>query len=227
MLKLIGRYSIVFMLTIGVAVGMQAQVRAATVLAQANPCNPCSMKKMDNPCGKKNPCNPCAGSAVKSSTITRPANAKAYKVTSRNHDEILERGATLWRDPLLSSNGLACQNCHIQGAGFNQTYAGVYPHKVGMVADQAGISSPISAEQMVQFCMVVPMAAKPLDWGSLDLAALTAYVEEVSQPEFATKMGKANPCAMKKANPCNPCGTKKMANPCEKKNPCNPCGMKH
>ena len=37
------------------------------------------------------------------------------------------------------------------------------------------------------------------------------------------KMEKHNPCAMKKMkkhNPCNPCGMKKV-------NPCNPCSMKH
>ena len=41
---------------------------------------------------------------------------------------------------------------------------------------------------------------------------------------------KANPCAAKKANPCNPCAAKK-ANPCnpcaaKKANPCNPCAAK-
>jgi cytochrome c len=137
---------------------------------------------------------------------------------------MIKAGKALWNDPILSSNGMTCRGCHMQGANFNNSYMSPYPHKVEMVSVQAGIASPITAEQMVQFCMVVPMASKPLAWDSRELAALTAYVENTSQPAFA-KMSRANPCAMKTTgNPCgmkNPCAMKH--NPCATKNPCNPC----
>lgn len=67
---------------------------------------------------------------------------------------------------------------------------------VAMARDQAGLKR-IRADEMVQFCMVVPMAAKPLPWNSKELAALTAYTLEL-QKAFKP----ANPCAMK--NPCVP-----------------------
>jgi cytochrome c len=184
--------------------------------------NPCGMKKMSNPCGMK---NPCAGSSLKASDITRPNKSKTYRVTSRKHDKIAKEGKALWNDPSLSSNGLSCQSCHMQGANFNKSYSNSYPHRVEMVSSQAGISSGITAEQMVQFCMVVPMAAKPLDWDSRELAALTMYVEESSQPAFAM-LSRSNPCGTKMArNPCNPCGMTKVNNPCGMKH--NPCGMKN
>lgn len=231
MLTIMRHYYMLFILVVAAPVTLHAGETSSMQLASANPCNPCSMKMKHNPC---NPCgmkNPCAGSSVKASDITRPGNSKAYRVSSRKHDEILKQGKALWNDPELSSNGLSCQSCHMQGANFNKSYLDAYPHRVEMVAAQAGISSAITAEQMVQFCMVVPMAAKPLGWGSRELAALTAYVEETSQPGFAM-MPRANPCGMKKTknpcgmkNPCNPCGMKH--NPCSMKNPCNPCAKGH
>ena len=36
----------------------------------------------------------------------------------------------------------------------------------------------VTAVEMVQLCMVVPMATEPYAWDSDDLAALTAYVED-------------------------------------------------
>jgi hypothetical protein len=103
-----------------------------------------------------------------------------------------------------------------------------------MATEKGGVRR-VHLDEMVQFCMVVPMAAKPFPWGSKDLAALTAYSGEV-QKRFiktggATKA--ASPCAAK--NPCaarNPCAAKKNpcgANPCAaKRNPCaaNPCAAK-
>jgi cytochrome c len=39
----------------------------------------------------------------------------------------------------------------------------------------------VHMDEMVQICMVAPMAAEPLDWGSRDLAALTEYMNVVQQ----------------------------------------------
>ncbi len=68
----------------------------------------------------------------------------------------------------------------------------------------------VKAPEMVNFCMIVPMAAEPLDWESRKLAALTAWVENI-QPGY-------RPVSAGPANPCNPCGTRA--------NPCNPCGAR-
>ena len=41
-------------------------------------------------------------------------------------------------------------------------------------------------DEMVQICMVAPMAAEPLEWGSEELAALTEY-SRVEQKKFIDK----------------------------------------
>lgn len=179
-----------------------------------NPCNPCAGKNPCNPCGGKNPCNPCGGAAkIDPNSFTRPAGSKS---ASGNQAELVKLGKALWNDKSIGKSGLACQTCHQQNRLFNASFAQPYPHKVKMAVDRAGLIS-IQLDEMVQFCMIVPMKADILPWNSKQLAALTAYSAAVQKGYTPS----ANPCAGK--NPCNPCGGK---NPCAGKNPCNPCGGK-
>ncbi|MDZ4098108.1 MAG: cytochrome c peroxidase [Methylophilaceae bacterium] len=168
-------------------------------------CSPCSPKSRSNPCAAKNPCaanpcaaNPCAaGERVDPKLVTRPKGSKPYK---GNYQALVKEGEKLWNSTKLSANGaMSCATCHTGGAMFQATFAQPYPHWVQMAHDRSNIQS-VTLEEMVQFCMVVPMQAKPLAWDSRELAALTAYTAEV-QKKF-----KANPCAAK-----NPCGAR---NPC-------------
>ena len=131
---------------------------------------------------------------------------------------LIARGEKLWKDPALSSNGLACATCHVGGSQMNASFAKPYPHRVSMPAQMAGVSQ-VNAAEMVNFCMLQPMQAEPLAWTSAELAALSAYVVEL-QAGFEPHAATANPC-----NPCsagNPCS----ANPCAGANPCNPCGAR-
>lgn len=189
--------------------------------ALANPCAP--HKAQMNPCAAKNPCaaNPCAAAMVKMDMkgVMRPKNYKPYK---GNQAELIRYGKKLFSDTRLSTNGMSCQTCHADNASFQPTFAQPYPHYVQMTDDRAGVKS-VHLDEMVQFCMVVPMDAKPLPWNSKKLAALTAYSASLQQ---GFKVG--NPCAA--TNPCaakNPCA---MKNPCAAKNPCaprNPCNYKY
>ncbi len=199
-----------------------------------NPCNPCAAKKACNPCNPCaakacnpcNPCNPCGGVKVSAKDFVRPAGVGAPTVSSA---ALVSEGQALWNDTSIGTSGLACQSCHVNGAALNPTFAQPYPHKVAMPSQMAGVG-PIHLDEMVQFCMVVPMKAKPLKWGSQELAALTAYSAELQKGFNPCKVSKGacnpcNPCAAKKCNPCNPCAAKKCnpCNPCAVKNPCNPC----
>jgi cytochrome c len=198
--------------------------------AQLNPCaakttNPCAAKTLNpcaaktaNPCAAKtlNPCaakggggasmkNPCgAGAAVNPCRFKQPAGIRLASASSR---DLVSRGETLWNDRTLGNAGLACASCHIDSYGqMNPSFAKPYPHQVAMPKQQAGVSE-VNAAEMVQFCMVTPMMAEPLDWASTELAALVAYVESI-QPGYRPVTGTAaNPCGAK-ANPCNPCGMK-------------------
>ena len=122
-----------------------------------------------------------------------------------------------------------------------------YPHRVAMAEQRAGVKE-VTADEMVQFCMIVPMQAKPLGWSSRELAALSAYTVALQtgfNPCKAAGVGACNPCnpcaakracnpcnpcaAKKACNPCNPCAAKRACNPCAAKkacNPCNPCAAK-
>lgn len=89
-------------------------------------------------------------------------------------------GEKLFNDPKLSTNGMSCASCHANHASFSDSFAQPYPHTVAMANEQLGIKT-IHLDEMVQACMVMPMAAKPLPWNSKELADLTAYMAEVQK----------------------------------------------
>ncbi|NCN88802.1 MAG: cytochrome C peroxidase [Gallionella sp.] len=198
--------------------------------ARMNPCaakNPCAVK---NPCGAMNPCaaNPCAAGMTKMDMtgVMRPKHYKPYK---GKNAELVRYGKKLFSDTRLSTNGMSCQTCHADNGAFQATFEQTYPHYVQMTDDRAGVKS-VHLDEMVQFCMVAPMASKPLPWNSKKLAALTAYSASLQKGFKANPCAAGNPCAAN--NPCsakmNPCAMKK--NPCAAKmNPCagkNPCAAK-
>jgi cytochrome c len=156
-----------------------------------------------------NPCAPKVGAAssakpeVDPKLVLRP---KGSKPAQGNQAELIKLGKTLYESTKLSTNGLACQSCHANNENFAPTFSKAYPHEVAMAKDKGGVAK-VQLDEMVQFCMVVPMQAKPLRWDSRELAALTAYTGEVQKAFRAqprkTGATRANPCAPK-ANPCAP-----------------------
>jgi cytochrome c len=149
--------------------------------------------------------------------VSRPAGVKPYSGDPMN---LVAEGERLWQDRSLGASGLACGTCHLNYGNLNKTFLKPYPHNVAMPQQQAGLKQ-VNADEMVQFCMVVPMAGQPFGWASRELAALTAYTEKV-QKDFV-KAAAANPCLLKQVsgNPCNPCAAKNPCNPCAAKNPCS------
>jgi len=169
--------------------------------------NPCAMS---NPCSAKNPCA-AKSDRIDPALVKRPAGTLLAK---GNHNELVKEGKVLWNDTKLSSNGMSCNTCHQNNAAFSASFAKPYPHKIGMVKERAGIKGAVRLDEMVQFCMLAPMAAKPFPWDSRELAALTAYAAEVQKSYKASRAAK---------KPQNPCGA--MKNPCAMQG--NPCAMKH
>ena len=187
-----------------------------------SPCNPCGAKRACSPCNPCNPCNPCAAK-VSAKDFVRP---KGTKIASGNRAKLVAEGKRLWHDKRLSTNDLSCNSCHADNASLNATFAQPFPHRVAMAKQMANVDQ-VSADEMAQFCLLVPMQSKTLPWGSRELAALAAYTEELQ------KTFKYNPCAAKNpCNPCNPCAARKACSPCnpcavkKSRNPCNPCAPK-
>ena len=190
--------------------------------AACNPCNPCAAAcNPCNPCASAcNPCNPCGGAKIAADDFMRPAGVDVEFDAS-----FVAEGKRLWNDTSLSSNGLACNTCHQNNGAFNKSFTKAYPHEVAMATQRAGVGA-ITADEMVQFCMLIPMQADALPWSSGSLKALTAYTVALQQEYAANPCAAAcspcnpcNPCAAA-CNPCNPCNPCAAANPC---NPCNPC----
>lgn len=151
--------------------------------------------------------NPCAAGAPVSAakTITRPAG---YKPAVGD----VKLGEKLWNDTKLSTNGMACNTCHQSHGAFQASFAKPYPHRVAMANDRLGAKT-VHLDEMIQACMVMPMAAKALAWDSKELAALVAYTRQVQKSFKPGASAPANPCSATPANPCQA----KPSNPCVKK----------
>lgn len=130
-----------------------------------------------NPCEGGNPCAAKSG-RPDPSKVRRPAGTRLAK---GDRAELLKEGEKLWNDPDLSTNGFTCNTCHINHGTFGAGFADPYPHKVGMVKERLGIAGKVYLDEMVQFCLVMPLASKPLPWDSRELAALTAYTAEMQR----------------------------------------------
>lgn len=105
--------------------------------------------------------------------ITRPVGYKP-----KAGDTAL--GEKLFGDTKLSTNGMSCASCHADHGAFQASFAKPYPHDVAMAKDQFG-RKKVHLDEMIQGCMAMPMAAKPLPWDSKELAGLTAYLQTVQK----------------------------------------------
>ena len=179
-----------------------------------------------NPASAENPCatNPCSLNpySVKNVCSVAPAaeNKPIRRFVMTDMEKVEVYGEELWTDTKLGTSGLSCSSCHPNGKDLRK---GSYPKSIKMAGDI------LTLDQMINFCMVNPMNAKPLSWNHQKMTALAYYVSTHSNdPE---KKEAVNPCGVNPcgANPCgaNPCGVNPCgANPCGV-NPCgvNPCGV--
>jgi cytochrome c peroxidase len=106
--------------------------------------------------------------------VTRPANTKPL---AANPAELLKIGTIRHDDVTLSPAGRSCNTCHKEANSYNPTFNKPWPHPVESVKTKTGLDR-ITAEGMVQFCMISAMGTRPLAWDSEALAALTAFVLE-------------------------------------------------
>lgn len=107
-------------------------------------------------------------------SVTRPPDSKPF---DGEPAKLLAAGTARHGDTRLSPIGRSCNTCHLEEDSYNATFNKPYPHYVQSVRLKTGLDR-ITAEGMVQFCMVSALQAKPLPWDSETLAALTAFVLE-------------------------------------------------
>jgi hypothetical protein len=90
---------------------------------------------------------------------------------------LLAVGTKRHGDTILSPAGRSCNTCHADADSYNATFKRPWPHFVASVKAKTGLDK-ITAEGMVQFCMISAMGTRPLLWDSETLSALTAFVLE-------------------------------------------------
>jgi thiosulfate dehydrogenase len=80
----------------------------------------------------------------------------------------VDHGRDLWHgsNPSMTSNGLACGNCHPDAAASNPQTFPKY---------QADLGRVIALREMINWCITVPQGGKPLDPDSADMVAMESY----------------------------------------------------
>ena len=106
--------------------------------------------------------------------VTRPVYTRPF---AGDASKLIETGTKRHGDTRLSSAGRSCNTCHAEADSYNDTFKKPWPHFVASVKSKTGLDR-ITAEGMVQFCMISAMGVRPLPWDSETLAALTAFVLE-------------------------------------------------
>jgi cytochrome c peroxidase len=106
--------------------------------------------------------------------VTRPVGTKAHMADAAT---LLAVGTKRHGDTSLSPAGRSCNTCHADADSYNATFKTPWPHFVASVKAKTGLDK-ITAEGMVQFCMISAMGTRPLPWDSETLSALTAFVLE-------------------------------------------------
>jgi len=98
---------------------------------------------------------------------------------------VVDHGRDLWHGtlPSMSTNGLACGNCHPDAAASNpQTFPKF----------QANLGKVIPIREMINWCIMVPQMGKALDVNGDDMTAMEAYATYMHrgikiEPGLATK----------------------------------------
>jgi len=78
----------------------------------------------------------------------------------------VKKGDDLWHNGKLGTNGLACGNCHPDGAASN-------PHTFPKF--QSNLGKVGTLREMINWCIAVPLQGKPLALDSADMTAMEAY----------------------------------------------------
>lgn len=161
------------------AAGCAPKCRAKCA-AYSSKCGAKCSAKCGAKCGPK--CGAKCGAKANAKLIQRPAGYKPnYPITPAT----VAAGELVFKNTKLSSNGMACATCHTGGGSYQKSFAMPFPHKVEMAAGTYGLNS-IHLDEAIQMCMAGPMAAKPFDWKSPDLANLVAFMTE-EQKKFAKR----------------------------------------
>jgi len=100
--------------------------------------------------------------------------ARADEFTQKDVDRwqeeymtVVAQGRDLWTSPDLGTNGVACAQCHPNGAN---THPETYPKF------QQQLGRVIALRDMINWCLQNPLEGAPLDLDSPEMVAIEAYL---------------------------------------------------
>ncbi|MBF0453203.1 MAG: hypothetical protein HQL72_00120 [Magnetococcales bacterium] len=116
---------------------------------------------------KKPPCNGCETTSDGAESSNRQTESRGFKTFGQASD----RGSKLWSDPSLGRSGFTCLSggCHGEFAHLNFDANQNYPHYVEMT------EKVVTLTQMINYCLVNPMAGPPLNADSDEMTAMAAF----------------------------------------------------
>ena len=80
---------------------------------------------------------------------------------------VVQKGRELWTSPQLGTNGVACAQCHPNGAN---THPETYPKF------QKQLGRVIALREMINWCLQQPLEGKPLALDDPKMIALESYI---------------------------------------------------
>lgn len=96
----------------------------------------------------------------------------------------VENGKSLFNDTTLGTSGMTCNSCHMEGG----TKAGKMGDMAVSAFDNLAAKHPkffrmarkvMTLDQVVNWCIMMPLKGKPLAWDDQKLTDLTAYCASV------------------------------------------------
>jgi thiosulfate dehydrogenase len=103
------------------------------------------------------------GLAIRADEFTKQDQERWQK----EYMSVVEKGRALWTSPKLGTNGVACAQCHPNGAN---THPETYPKF------QKQLGRVIVLREMINWCIQQPLEGKPLALDDPQMVALEAYV---------------------------------------------------
>ena len=85
----------------------------------------------------------------------------------REYETVMKKGRALWTSGELGTNGVACAQCHPNGAN---THPETYPKF------QKQLGRVIALREMINWCLQNPLEGEPLAHDSADMVAIEAYL---------------------------------------------------
>ena len=106
--------------------------------------------------------------------VTWTLGARADEFTKQDLDRwekeyqvVVQKGRALWTDGTLGTNGVACAQCHPNGAN---THPETYPKF------QKQLGRVIALREMINWCLQNPLEGVPIALDHPDMVAIEAYV---------------------------------------------------